>query len=88
MLVSNVPKNYDPKAKLHKDLIPYRQDGFIHHPLVVCTEHPQTRFDINLQYENKLKQLRKAKRDKDWGDYVFAHARPYRLQAQLPIRLV
>ena len=81
----NVPENYDPKAKLHSDLIPYRQDGWIRHPLVVRTEHPETRFDVNLQYESNLEQLRIAKRDKDWLEYVFTHERPYRLQTLLSL---
>ena len=76
------------KEELHPDLVKYmtKHDtlnfDMIQHPLVYSIMHSeQLNALVNKQYEQKLKSIEEAIKEKDYTSYIWLHERPYRLQA-------
>jgi hypothetical protein len=78
------------KEDLHKDLVDYLEDGdmfpMLRHPLVFHVPYFENmNAIINKQYTHKKMLLKKYIKDGDLGGYLFAHERPYRLNAFMKI---
>lgn len=75
--------------ELIPELQPYLEDGVlgkqIRHPLVYQVPL-WSNGSANRMYEQKKRELRIAKKEKQWSRFVFLHERPYRLQAFLEIQ--
>lgn len=71
---------------LHPDLVPYVTDGYagkmISHPLSIQVLYsPVSNKMINQGYIYKKKAVEDARKAGDWGQFVFLHERPYRIDA-------
>lgn len=75
------------KAELHEDLKPYVLEAqglglCLRHPLVYGVPYFEQQNNMyNEQYEAKCRYKKKALADKEWGNYVFIHEKPYRVEA-------
>jgi len=86
--VNNLHDLMNKTEDLHPDLVPYLEPGplgqAISHPLIVEICHAdQMNALVNERYRHKLKELEAAKEAGDWDQFVWLHARPYRLNALL-----
>lgn len=75
-----------PKADLHPDLAPYLiEHSFglgLKHPWVFGVPyHEALNHNYNYQYEFKKECIAKSVEKKDAENYIYAHERPYRLEA-------
>ena len=78
------------KEDLHKDLVDYLEDGdmfpMLRHPLVFQVPYFENmNAIINKQYAYKKDILKKYIKEGDLAGYLFAHERPYRLNAFMKI---
>lgn len=74
---------------LHKDLKPYlektEQFEQLRHPLVYQVPFISNQV-ANEMYDQKIKMLSKAIKDKNFSQYVFLHERPYRIDSFMKIK--
>ncbi len=74
-------------VQLDPDLMPYLHvdpdhGPVLHHPLVVQSHlHPCGYGLVNHSYRRKREVLQTALQAHDWGNYIWLHERPYRLDA-------
>ena len=78
------------QQELNPDLMPYLEKGrlfpMLRHPLVYSVPYYEGLNQmINRQYEMKLKMIADYVKKSDWSGYIYAHERPYRLQAFLQL---
>lgn len=60
--------------------------SFLQHPLVFFAAYdPVFNAHVNKLYKQKKKQANKARKDKNWHDFIFLHERPYRLDAYMDV---
>jgi len=60
--------------------------SFLQHPLVFFAAYdPVFNAHINKLFSQKKKQANKARKDKNWHDFIFLHERPYRLDAYMDV---
>jgi hypothetical protein len=76
------------REELHPDLAASMRSGplgpMIHHPLIVeIALHEGFYALTNKRYEQKLGQIKKAREEGNWEQFVWAHERPYRFEALL-----
>jgi hypothetical protein len=72
------------------ELRPYVQNGWLHHDLVVqsdcdCTSATAVNTMANKQYKIAKAACAKAWAAGDWSEYIWMHAKPYRLPALLRV---
>lgn len=69
-------------SSLHPDLEKHFDpvDGLLHHPLLIRSLVPSQFLAASMEYLSIKKEADTARETKDWGKYVFLHARPYRLK--------
>lgn len=64
--------------KLHADLRPYVVDGWLRHPFVISMP-PILVNHANAFYEQKVKEMARATKAKDWGKVIILYEKPYRI---------
>lgn len=68
-------------AELQPHLTTIGEYTYIHHPLVVSLYTPGLNHIFNQQLKAAQANIREAINKKDWNQYIFTFARPYRLEA-------
>lgn len=76
------------KEELNPELVPYVQKGplglMIHHPVIIqIMYHESSNAWVNEYFKHASQRVQEAREAKDWEKFVFAHERPYRLNALL-----
>lgn len=79
------------KEELHPDLVKCIEKGShfdsLKHSLVMGLFYSPTMNSMyNAQYREKLKYVEKAKKEKNWSDYIWMHERPYRMSKFIEIK--
>lgn len=74
------------KVALNPDLAKHIVQGpmgnMLHHPLVISVMYsPIENARLNMYYEQKRATIEEAIQQKNWPTFVFAHERPYRIDA-------
>lgn len=82
----------DMRGDLHPDLVGHVREGagtgmlFLHHKYVVTLAMPDGMWGlINRQYEHRRDAIAQARDERNWGYYVFAHERAYRIDALIEL---
>jgi hypothetical protein len=87
--IEELQKLLDKRVPLHPELVAHLESGgvpMIRHPLIYSIFHSDFQnAQVNTHFEWKKKEVAKARREKNWNNYIFLHERPYRLNAFLDI---
>lgn len=78
------------KEDLHEDLVEYLEDGdmfpMLRHPLIFCVPYFEGMNALtNRRYADKKEMIKKYLEKGELAGYLFAHERPYRLNAFMEI---